>query len=47
MVDMIVRIIWAQFEGIPKKKTMSSLQAEESKSHGEERKARATGRVPN
>lgn len=35
----VVRIIWAQFEGIPKKKTMSSLQAEENKSHGEKRKS--------
>lgn len=34
LVDMVVRIIWAQLGGIPKKKTMSSLEAEESKSRG-------------
>lgn len=33
----VVRIIWAQFEGSQKKKTMSSLQAEENKSHGGEK----------
>lgn len=33
-MDMVVRIIWAQFEESQKKKTMSSLQAEENKSHG-------------